>query len=128
MAAALVADTSSWIPYLNGRDAPLLDRALRERRVLLPPIVASELASGNYHRQELLWLQSLLSNVPLIATDLAHCIRTGRLRAALRAHGLNVTIADAHVAQCALDLDADLLTEDDVFRRIARHSRLRLAH
>lgn len=44
----------------------------------------------------------------------------------LRSRGINVTIPDAHVAQCALDLDATLLARDDIFALIARHTSLRL--
>jgi len=40
--------------------------------------------------------------------------------------GLSVTIPDAHVAQCALDRDAILLTRDGVFGKIAKHVPLRL--
>jgi len=39
---------------------------------------------------------------------------------------VTVTTPDAHVAQCALDLDAVLWTEDSVFALLARHTRLRL--
>jgi hypothetical protein len=40
---------------------------------------------------------------------------------------LTVSTPDAHVAQCAIDLDAVLLTTEAVFRRLARSSGLRLA-
>lgn len=46
----------------------------------------------------------------------------------LRTHGINVTIPDAHLAQCALDRDATLLTRDEIFTRIAEHTPLRLGH
>ena len=51
----------------------------------------------------------------------------GRLRADLRARGLSVSTPDAHVAQCALDVDGLLLTEDAVFAKIAHVAPLRLA-
>ena len=50
-----------------------------------------------------------------------------RLRADLRARGLSVSTPDAHVAQCALDVDGLLLTEDTIFAKIARVAPLRLA-
>jgi hypothetical protein len=51
----------------------------------------------------------------------------GLLRASLREKGLSVSTPDAHVAQCTLDLEAELLTLDGVFARIARAVPLRLA-
>lgn len=51
----------------------------------------------------------------------------GDLRRNLKLHGLNVTIPDAHIAQCALDRNAPLITRDAIFRRIAEHVPLRLA-
>jgi predicted nucleic acid-binding protein len=53
-------------------------------------------------------------------------MNVGNLRRMLRAKGINTTIPDAHVAQCAIDLDATLLTRDDIFARIAAHTPLRL--
>lgn len=93
----------------------------------LPPVVAAELASGKMTIRNRALLEGMLLDLPLCPTDLAHWIRVGRLRAALRAKGVTVSTPDAHVAQCALDSGAELLTEDDVFTRIAKHHPLRLA-
>jgi len=48
------------------------------------------------------------------------------LRNSLAAKGLSVSTPDAHVAQCALDLGADLLSADAIFRLMSRHSKLSL--
>ena len=40
--------------------------------------------------------------------------------------GFSVSTPDAHVARCALDLDAELLTEDRIFATLARHVPLKL--
>ena len=37
-----------------------------------------------------------------------------------------ISTPDAHVAQCALDRDAPLLSRDRAFSRIAQHTALRL--
>ncbi len=125
--SALVIDTSSWVSYLAGSGADDVDDALAEGRVLLPPIVAAELMSSPLRASERRDLEELLGGLALCATDLDHWIRVGRLRSALRAKGLTVSTLDAHVAQCAIDARADLLTEDRIFERIARHCALRLA-
>ena len=122
--SALVIDTSSWISYLAGRAPALMDEALDEGRVYLPPLVAAEILSGKLSPSERAELESLLSDLPLCGLERQHWFRVGTLRSALRAKGLSVSTPDAHIAQCALDLRAELLTEDLVFRRIAKFEAL----
>ena len=125
--SALVVDTSSWIGYFAGRGDEGIDDALAEGRVFLTPVVAAELLSGTLDRDQRADLEDLLSDLPLCGTHLAHWFRVGRLRASLRAKGVTVSTPAAHVAQCALDCHGELLSEDGVFRLIARHTSLRLA-
>jgi predicted nucleic acid-binding protein len=68
----------------------------------------------------------LLQDAPVHETPLGHWIDVGHLRRFLARKGVNVTLPDAHVAQCALDRDAALLTTDGIFRKIAKHAPLRL--
>ena len=125
--SALVVDTSSWISYFAGKGSPLVDEALAEGRVLLSPVVAAELLSGTLRRNEQSELQDLLEGLELCRCDLDHWLRVGRLRALLRKSGLSVSTPDAHVAQCALDAGAVLLSEDRVFEQVAARTALRLA-
>lgn len=124
--SALVIDTSSWITLLaRGLTARVAD-ALRDGRVYVTPVVAAELLSGRMTDRERRELEESFAGLPLHGTTLDHWFRVGVLRGQLRAKGLAVSTPDAHVAQCALDLDAGLLTLDAVFARIARHVSLRL--
>jgi predicted nucleic acid-binding protein len=50
----------------------------------------------------------------------------GDLRRRLAEKGVTVSTPDAHVAQCAIDRDAVLLTRDDVFNKIAKATSLRI--
>jgi len=124
---ALVIDTSSWIAWLAGGGSALVEPALEESRVHLPPVVAAELLSGRLSARERRALEALLDDLPLVQADRAHWYRVGRLRSRLRERGLSVSTPDAHVAQCALDLGAALLTEDAIFAKVAAHAPLRLA-
>lgn len=72
-------------------------------------------------------LEALLRDLPLCDASLSHWLSVGRLRARLLAEGISVSTPDAHVAQCAIELDGDLLTEDSIFKLIAKHEGLRLA-
>ena len=123
----LVADTSEWIEYLAGRQADLLDNALASGAVVVPPVVVAELLGGARSVEEKMVLEDLLRDLVLHRTSFDHWTRVGELRRRLREHGLTVSIADAHVAQCALDRDVLLLTRDAVFRSIAQHTGLRVA-
>lgn len=125
--SALVVDTSSWVSYFAGRGSSLIDAALEEGRLYLPVVVAAELLSGRLSRGQREALARMLSALPLAPHDRDHWFRTGALRAALGAKALTVSTPDAHVAQAAMDLDAELLSEDKVFARIANEASLRLA-
>lgn len=125
--SAIVADTSEWIEYLAGRPAPLLDHALAAGLVVVPAIVIAELLSGVRNATDRAELEDLLRDLAMAESPFAHWSRVGVLRGSLRAHGLSVSTPDAHVAQCALDHDAPLLTRDLVFRQIAKLTKLRLA-
>jgi predicted nucleic acid-binding protein len=125
--SALVVDTSSWIAWLAGGGSSLVEEALEEGRLHVPVVVAAELLSGKLDDSERGDLEDLLSDLPAAGGELGHWFRVGRLRADLRARGLSVSTPDAHVAQCALDLDGLLLTEDAVFGKIAALAPLRLA-
>lgn len=124
--SAVVVDTSVWIDYFGGAAQPRLEQALAGGTVVLPPIVVAELMSGAQRATDRAALQDLLSDLRLHATPLQHWMRVGELRRSLRARGLSVSTPDAHVAQCALDLEAPLLTNDALFRRIAGCTTLRL--
>ncbi len=123
----IVADTSEWIEYLAGRPAQLFEQALESQAIVVPPIVVAELTSGARSKNDRMALEDLLMDLPLHDAGFMHWARVGELRRSLREHGLSVSAADAHVAQCALDREAPLLTRDAVFWKIATHVKLRLA-
>jgi len=76
-------------------------------------------------RQDLI---AMLSYLPLCATPFAHWIATGELRAQLREKGFSISTPDAHIAQCALDIDATLLSSDNIFKKICTHINLSLSN
>jgi predicted nucleic acid-binding protein len=123
----VVADTSVWIDFLAGRPAPDLEEALARGAVVLPPLVVAELVSGAERARDQSAITDLVRELPVHETPLDHWIRVGELRRGLARKGITVSTPDAHVAQCALDRRALLLTRDRVFTRIATVTELRTA-
>lgn len=124
--SGVVVDTSVWVEFFAGRASERLEEALRLGSVTVPPVVVAELLSG-VRRADRLAILDLLADLELSATPFSHWIAVGDLRATLARRGLAVSTPDAHVAQCALDQDALLLTRDAIFTRIAGATPLRIA-
>jgi len=124
--AGIVVDTSAWIDFFAGKPAVALEDALAQGTAVIPPIVVAELVSGATTTDQRHRIGELLQDAPIHDTPLEHWVRVGDLRRMLSRKGVNVTVPDAHVAQCALDSDAVLLARDSVFPLIARHTALRL--
>lgn len=124
--SGVVVDTSAWIDFFAGRPAEVVDEALAQGTVMLAPVVVAELLSGAHRPAERRALADMLKEVPLHDTPLAHWVGVGELRRSLKEKGLSVSTPDAHVAQCALELDALLISKDAIFGKIARVTRLRV--
>ena len=114
-----VVDTSTWIDFFSGQEAPELEDALAAGTVVLSPVVVAELLSGAGSPAQRAALTDLLFDLPVHETPLPHWVRVGDLRRELRGQGISVSTPDAHVAQCALDHGSVLLSRDRVFERIA---------
>jgi predicted nucleic acid-binding protein len=125
--SGLVVDTSVWIDFLAGRAVRTLEDGLRQGAVTLPPLVVAELISGALADKQRAAIAALVHDLPVHDTPGDHWVRVGDLRRQLAGKGIAVSTPDAHVAQCAIDLDALLLTRDAVFERIAKRTALRLA-
>jgi len=121
---AVIGDTSAVVDYLYGRGSQAIEKAIRAETLILPPIVIAELLSGSDAPLRRAAIGEVLKDLPMHAVGRLHWIAVGNMRHDLKRYGLNVTIPDAHVAQCALDLKAPLITGDDIFRLIAIPLRL----
>ncbi|HXH37878.1 MAG TPA: PIN domain-containing protein [Thermoanaerobaculia bacterium] len=122
-----VVDTSVLIDHVNGRGIRALDEAIANELLIVPPLVISELVSGATRGNETIAIAELIRSLTIHETDIRHWIAVGDLRRDLASHGVNLTIPDAHVAQCAIDLDATLFTRDKVFNLVSQYVPLRFA-
>jgi predicted nucleic acid-binding protein len=110
----------------KGHPNEALDEALIEGTAVVPALVVAEIFSGVTTAEQRIAIGEFLQETPMHPTSLGHWMAVGELRQELRRKGVSVSLPDAHIAQCALELDALLLTRDDIFPLIARHTSLRV--
>jgi len=122
----IAIDTSSLIAFLTGlrgRDVDLLDLALQNKQMILPPVVLTEILSDPKLPKS---VGSLLKTVPVLEISEGYWERSGALRAKIILKGLRARLADTLIAQSCLDHDIALITRDGDFRHFARHGGLKL--
>ena len=122
----LIVDTSCWISYLEGEQSRDLDNALKEGRVFLPPVVIAELLSGKLSRKKRDQLSSFLVELPLCDSGFEHWSMVGELRCKMAKKGIQISTPDAHIAQCAMDLDGYLMSSDKIFLQLIGKTALRM--
>jgi predicted nucleic acid-binding protein len=91
----------------------VLDRALKERQVLMAPVVLTELLSDPKLPSD---VAKTLSDVPLIEVEEGYWQRAGLLRAKVLAKRRKARLGDALIAQSCIDRGISLLTRDRDFR------------
>jgi predicted nucleic acid-binding protein len=112
----IAADTSTWIAFLEGEegdDARALDEVLRDRQVLMVPVVLTELLSDPELDPE---VSQLFSDVPIADIKPGYWQRAGALRAAVLSKRRKARLGDALIAQSCIDDGISLLTRDRDFR------------
>ncbi len=122
----IAADTSTWIAFLEsapGTDTQLLERALKDRQVLMIPVVLTELLSDPALP---LGVAETLAEVPMIDLEPRYWQRAGALRAKVLSKRRKARLGDALIAQTCVDRGIPLLTRDKDFRTFADTARLNL--
>ena len=122
----IAVDSSSWIAYLSGEgggDVELVESALAERQVCLPPVVLTEILSDSKLTAEVV---ALFRQLPLLAVSEGYWERAGGLRAKVLSTGRKAPLADSLIAQSCLDHDVPLITRDSDFQPFHRVGRLKL--
>jgi len=122
----IAADTSTWIAFLEGEkavDTELLDQALRDRQLLMVPVVLTELLSDPKLSVE---IAKTLCDVPTIEVGSDYWRRAGALRAKVLAKRRRARLGDALIAQSCIDGGISLLTRDRDFRAFTEAAGLNL--
>src|SRR6516165_8060289 len=122
----IAADTSTWIAFLQGEtadDTELLDQALQDRRLLMVPVVLTELLSDPKLPVD---VARTLCDLPAIDIGNDYWRRAGALRAKVLAKRRRARLGDALIAQCCIDGGISLLTRDRDFRAFSEAAGLKL--
>jgi predicted nucleic acid-binding protein len=115
----IAADTSTWIAFFkgeSGRDTDLLDTALRDRQVVMAPVVLTELLSDPHLAEDVL---DTLAKIPMLEIETGYWQRAGVLRAKVLSKRQKARLGDALIAQSCLDSRTELITRDRDFRAFA---------
>ena len=126
-----IVDSNTWADFFNGASNPhvqRLDLALQEEEDLaVVPIIITEVLQGFRTDSGFQRARRVLLALPVIEPTVACHVRAARLFRSLRQKGITVRGAvDCIIAQTCLDVDAELLSPDADFERIASHTPLRL--
>jgi len=127
----MIVDTTVWADYFNGGESPCtdrLDRALaEEEEVAILPVIVAEVLQGFRTETGFLKARDLLLGLPVLVPSIECHVEAACLFRRLRGKGITVRgTIDCIIAQTCLDHDAELLSPDADFHRIAENTRLRL--
>jgi hypothetical protein len=127
----IIVDSNTWADFFNGvsnRHVQRLDLALQEEEDLaVVPIIITEVLQGFRTDSGFERARRVLLALPLIQPTVGCHVRAAHLFRSLRQKGITVRGAvDCIIAQTCLDVDAELLSPDADFERIALHTPLRL--
>jgi predicted nucleic acid-binding protein len=126
----IVVDTTVWADWFNDADSPAvrrLDGALERQDVGLVPAVLTEVLQGFRADGDFDRARGLLVQLPVLALDVEGHVAAARLFRRLRSRGVTVRgTIDCIIAQTCITAGVELLSTDQDFAAIARHTPLRL--
>jgi predicted nucleic acid-binding protein len=130
-AQVMLVDTTVWGDYFNALESPhteRLERALTEEEdVTVLPLIIAEVLQGFRTESGFAEARDVLVALPVLFPPVATHIEAARLYRRLRSEGVTIRgTIDCIIAQTCLEHDAELLSPDMDFDRIAERTDLRL--
>lgn len=129
MDAKVLVDTSVWISFFRGKDSELIERIaslLKSGRAVYTGIIALELINGAKGHKELQTLYDAFDAMQCITVNETSYLHAGRLGYELARKGHTLSTVDLLIAQAAIENRLSLMTYDEHFGVIAKHSTLTL--
>ncbi len=125
----IVVDTAVWADWFNGsdsREVDRLDHALERQDAGLVPVILTEVLQGFRADRDFERARALLVRLPILALDSDGHVAAARLFRRLRSKGVTVRgTIDCIIAQTCITAGVELLSTDQDFAAIARHTPLR---
>ena len=126
----IVVDTTVWADWFNGTETAEVDhlaRALDRQDAGLAPVILTEVLQGFRADRDFERARVLLVQLPVLTLDLEGHASAARLFRRLRGKGVTVRgTIDCLIAQTCIAAGVELLSTDQDFAAIARHTPLRL--
>jgi predicted nucleic acid-binding protein len=129
MDAKVLVDTSVWITFFRKKDPELTERIatlLKSGRAVYTGIIALELINGAKGQHELQTLHDAFDTMQDIVINETTYLRAGKLGYDLARKGHTLSTVDLLIAQTAVENSLSLMTYDEHFSLIAKHSPLAL--
>jgi predicted nucleic acid-binding protein len=128
-AERILIDTSVWIEYFRNNSAALVDavaEVVKNRQICVPRIVLAELMQGAKSERELSVIGEFMEAFTIVDQTDQAWLKAGRLSYELKRKGKNVNLTDCYIAVLAQENDCAVLTLDQHFKDIRRHTGLQL--
>ena len=126
----IVVDTGIWADWFRGTQSPevvRLGNGLEAQDVGLVPVVLTEVLQGFRSDRDFVRARDLLLGLPLLMLDVDGYVAAARLYRGFRSRGITVRgTIDCIIAQTCITAGVELLSSDQDFAAIARHTSLRL--
>lgn len=112
----IAVDTSSLVEFLKGskgEDIDLIEKAIDEKNLILPPIVLSEILSDP---KLSVAIKKTLHAIPSLAITDGFWVRAGYLRSQVLVNKKKARLGDSLIAQYCIDHQIPLITRDNYFK------------
>lgn len=128
----ILVDSSVWIDFLSSPVSvhqPYVSELLRlPHAVGIPGPVVQEVLQGIRDEAAFQRVKTSLERFPVVHADTPVYVAAAAIYRALAAKGATIPPGDVTIAAITIASDHELYTLDRHFKRIARHSALRLHH
>ncbi len=125
----VLIDTSVWVDFFRGKDSRLIEQVgglLKAGKAVYTGIIALELINGAKGNKELQALHDAFDTMDKVNEQETTCVSAGKMGYEIARKGNTMSVVDLLIARIAIENDISLMTFDEHFKTIAKHSELRL--